>query len=213
MRVKVYVDGFNLYYGLRGESGRRWLDLSALFARVLPDDEVVGIEYFTALVKPEPGDPGKRDRQRLYVRALQTIPHLEVHYGLFLRKKKTRPLVAPAPDEEPIRRFKDWEEKGSDVNLASRLLVDGFTGEYEAAAVVSNDGDLKMPVEIVREVLQRPVTVINPRNSRRSAALSPDPLPENARYIRLSMTDIEESQFSEAVATAAGRELVKPEGW
>ena len=52
------------------------------------------------------------------------------------------------------------EEKGSDVNLAAHLLVDGFTGKYEVAVVVSNDADLLEPVRLVRAVLGLPVGVI-----------------------------------------------------
>ena len=44
----------------------------------------------------------------------------------------------------------DTEEKGSDVNLASYLLMDGFWDEYDLAVVVSNDSDLQLPVEMAR---------------------------------------------------------------
>ena len=42
------------------------------------------------------------------------------------------------------------EEKGSDVNLPSYLLRDGFLGEYEAAVVISDDSDLVEPTQIGR---------------------------------------------------------------
>ena len=44
--------------------------------------------------------------------------------------------------------IRDWEEKGSDVNLVTRLLVDGFNGEYEHAVVMSNDGDFRQCFEV-----------------------------------------------------------------
>jgi hypothetical protein len=40
-------------------------------------------------------------------------------------------------------------EKGSDVNLASMLLVDGFRGDYEVAAVITTDADLALPLGMV----------------------------------------------------------------
>jgi hypothetical protein len=43
------------------------------------------------------------------------------------------------------------EEKGSDVNVASHMLVDVLEGSMDAAVVVSNDSDLKMPVDVVRQ--------------------------------------------------------------
>ncbi len=60
MKTCVYVDGFNLYYGLRhaisldkkGNKGYKWLDLNALAKAILPHDEVTVIKYFTADIKP-----------------------------------------------------------------------------------------------------------------------------------------------------------------
>jgi hypothetical protein len=107
-----------------------------------------------------------------------------------------------------------YEEKGTDVNLATRLLVDGFEGRFESATVISNDGDLKMPIQVIREQLNLPVTVVNPvLRSRRSAALSPDPLPANASFIRLSARDVIDCQFPDQLMSPKGARLVKPAGW
>ena len=57
---------------------------------------------------------------------------------------------------------RDSEEKGSDVNLATRLLVDGFNGEYEQAVVVSNDADFAAAMRYVRDDLGLRVTLVNP---------------------------------------------------
>lgn len=57
----------------------------------------------------------------------------------------------------------EQEEKGSDVNLASYLLVDAFAQEYDIAVVVSNDSDLLTPISLVRSVLGRKVALLNPR--------------------------------------------------
>jgi hypothetical protein len=37
------------------------------------------------------------------------------------------------------------EEKGSDVNLASHLLLDAFQNSFDVGAVLSNDSDLVEP--------------------------------------------------------------------
>ena len=54
------------------------------------------------------------------------------------------------------------EEKGSDVNIAAYLMLDGFKTDYEQAAIISNDSDLKTPIELVRNELNLPVGVIFP---------------------------------------------------
>jgi hypothetical protein len=56
----------------------------------------------------------------------------------------------------------DTEEKGTDVNLATYLLMDGYEKEYEQALVISNDADLALPISIVRDRLQRPIGIVNP---------------------------------------------------
>ena len=140
-RTYVYVDGFNLYYGaLRGRAGTRWLDLPALSQRLLPNNAIARIVYCTALVKDRPGKPDQLAHQRLYLAALATLPNFELHKGAYLEKKVRRPLVAgqdgSTPEWPRVAYFHDSEEKGSDVNLATRLLVDGYNGHYEAAAVI-----------------------------------------------------------------------------
>ena len=51
------------------------------------------------------------------------------------------------------------EEKGSDVNLATYLLLDAFDGDYDIATVISNDSDLAEPVRIVRQRFGLPVGI------------------------------------------------------
>jgi NYN domain-containing protein len=217
VRTILYVDGFNLYYGACRAPGRKWLDLGALASRLLPNDEIVEIAYCTANIKKDHSDPDKQDRQRLYHRALKTIPHLEIYRGRYLPKVVSGPLIDPAPGERPIRSVETYEEKGTDVNIASLLLTDGYDNRYESAAVLSNDGDLKMPIEIVRTRLNLPVTVINPvlkrRGKKRSAALSPNPLPANAAFIQLRAKHVEECQFPHELVSPKGAPLVKPASW
>ena len=64
----------------------------------------------------------------------------------------------------------DTEEKGSDVNLASYMLMDGFDDDYELAVVVSNDSDLELPIRMARTRLGKQIGVFDP-SSRRSFEL------------------------------------------
>jgi len=54
------------------------------------------------------------------------------------------------------------EEKGSDVNLASYLLVDAFDNDFEAAVVISNDSDLAEPIRLVRTRFHKRIIVLFP---------------------------------------------------
>jgi hypothetical protein len=51
--------------------------------------------------------------------------------------------------------YANREEKGSDVNVASHLLVDVLTDRIDAAVVISNDSDLRFPVQFARASASR----------------------------------------------------------
>ena len=95
-RVTIYIDGFNLYYALlKPNPAVKWLNLRALGAALRPDD-IVTVRYFSAKVRPIP-DPGSRDRQRLYLKALETLlPDVTVQFGHFAAHQVRMALVAPA---------------------------------------------------------------------------------------------------------------------
>lgn len=72
------------------------------------------------------------------------------------------PLAYPVPGKPRTVDVIKTEEKGSDVNIASHMIDDGYKGLYQAVILVSNDSDLVEPVRIVREELRKPVIVLNP---------------------------------------------------
>ena len=96
VRTNVYVDGFNLYYGAGKYTAYKWLDLAALCNRLLPATATLNyIRYFTAEIADKPDDPQRLQRQRLYLRALGTIPKLSVHLGHYIETPARYPLVQP----------------------------------------------------------------------------------------------------------------------
>ena len=162
MIANVYIDGFNLYNRAVKGSPFKWLDLSKLCEALLPRHKVHRIRYFTALVHSRPSDPQAPQRQQIYLRALKTIPNLTMDFGQFRPRIKERPLVTPISGHSRNVMVHDTEEKGTDVNLATYLLMDGYEKEYEQALVISNDADLALPISIVRDRLQRPIGIVNP---------------------------------------------------
>lgn len=119
--------------------------------------------------------------------------------GTFLLSEKFAGLVKP-PDFRPrIILPQPWpdvvkiikvEEKGSDVNLASHLLLDAFQGNFDVAAFLSSDSDLVEPIRIVTQVLNKPVGLLSP---------VPNPtldLGKASSFIRrISASDLRASQF------------------
>jgi len=102
LKTHVYVDGFNLYYGCLRGTPHRGLDLAEFCRLMLPDNDVRRIKYFTARIGARPDDPVKPSRQQLYLRALRTLPNLEIHFGHYLTHKVGMPLAHPSAT--PCRR-------------------------------------------------------------------------------------------------------------
>ena len=171
MRTIVYVDGFNLYYGSVKNTSYKWLDLLSLFRKVAGQSrQVVAIKYFTSRVSSTPRDPTKAERQRIYLRALQTLPEVSIHFGHFVTHDVYAPLARPTETQASalIRRT---EEKGTDVNLAVHLLNDAWHDRYDCAMVASNDGDLAEAIRLAKYETGKSVGIAVPGPNRPSQAL------------------------------------------
>lgn len=193
MKVGVYVDAFNLYYGGRAQHGNatgwKWLDIRALADRYAKwqGSHIERVVYCTARVN-DPTDPGQTQRQAFYLQALKDHGSVDLtEEGYYSSWAKESPMTNEASGTKdptlvadpqgrhhwttgiPVRRARNGallatvrkrEEKGSDVNVATHLLVDVLTAVVDAAIVVSNDSDLAFPIRVAREHV--PVGVINP---------------------------------------------------
>ena len=204
MKTIVYVDGFNLYYGAVKGTPYRWLNIARMCELLLPRDRVHQIKYFTALVDPRPHDPDKRTRQETYLRALATIPNLSMTFGYFLTHEVTMPLAGGKGGYATVVKT---EEKGSDVNIATHLLVDGFKDAYELAVIVSNDSDLVSPIRFVVEELGKPVGLLNPQ---KHPSVELTKYATFVRHIRANV--LKKSQFSPTLTDARGS-FSKPASW
>lgn len=159
-KAHVYIDGFNVFYRSVRGTPYKWLDLGKLARFLLPELDIALIRYFTARVESRPGDPQQQQRQQTYIRALQTLPHLKVHYGRFQTNPVRLPLADPKGRGPRTVEVLRTEEKGSDVNLATYLLRDGFMADYQVGVVVSNDSDLIEPINVVRQELGLRIGVV-----------------------------------------------------
>lgn len=205
LKTNVYIDGFNLYYGSLKKTPYKWLDVGKLCDVMLPTHTIQSIKFFTANVSARPHDPQLPVRQQIYFRALRTIPNLTLIYGHFL----THSVPMILTDSMPVKRV--WvdktEEKGSDVNLATHLLHDGFSGEFEAAVLITNDSDLAAPVKVVRQILNLPIGILNPHD-RDSKTLQ-----QYATFVkRIRQKHLLASQFPDKLTDSKG-EFHKPTGW
>jgi uncharacterized LabA/DUF88 family protein len=207
MRVYAYVDGFNLFNSLLRGTPYKWLNLVRYCEHlVLPGDNLLQVRYFTAHVK---GDAAKAGRQRAYLDALESESRLSIHLGQF-RRDRIRMESAEAPGT--WTRVWHIKEKGSDVNLASYMLVDAALDQYDCAMVVTNDTDQREPLRLVRS-LDKIVHLVTParypRRVNRTLAREADRVTvlTEANDDRLSV-----SQLPDEVKVA-DRLARRPPGW
>jgi len=211
-RTRVYIDGFNFYYAAfrRGRfAAYKWLDLARFCEVALPHNDVLLVRLFTARLDPSRGRQGQRARQDVYLEALSVASRLETHFGTFVEHPRTLRLVDPLPGERSMVEVWVPEEKGSDVNLASHLLLDAFRDAYDVAVVVSNDADLLEPVRMAREELGKTVGVLRVEGGQRRCIFS-----GRVDFIRtVRRGHFARSQLPERVTTTTGRSIEKPPEW
>jgi uncharacterized LabA/DUF88 family protein len=207
MKTFIYIDAFNLYYGSLKGTPYKWLDLAALCRVLLAKHQIERIKYFTALVHSRSNNPNQLTRQQVYLRALRTIPNLEIYYGHYLSHVVPMPLANPQPGQSAYVKVIKTEEKGSDVNLASHLLRDAHLKLFECAVIISGDSDLKTPVVIVKQDLGLPVGVINPQRQPCRA------LQDTATFYKhIRNTALQACQFPPVLIDSNGT-FSKPSEW
>lgn len=256
MRVGVYVDAFNLYYGGKGHCGAstqgwRWLDVRAFSKAVINtylhrateqgwngaaiwgNATIDRLVYCTAPISAS-SDPTGSQHQDAYIKALLGSGSADkVERGYYQQKVKYAPLavrgknnkpqiVSPAwpimvkdaagidvPNANFLVSYLHTEEKGSDVNVASHLLIDALTAQVDAVMIISNDSDLRFPVEHVRTLM--PTAVVNPSTGFTAGALQIPKLqiPTSDHWNwQVAPTHFTSNQLPPAVGT-----ITRPVGW
>lgn len=200
-RLVAYIDGFNLYYGLREArlSSSRWLDLHGMCTSLLrPPQRLELVRYFTTRVR---GSSDAAINQATYIDALSARGGVEIDFGHFLLKSATCRRCGAVDQKH--------EEKKTDVNIAVRLLEDAYDDRFDTAMVISGDSDLVPPVESVRNRFPHKRVVVAAPPKRWSAQLKQA---ANAA-LRISDLTIQSNRLPDPVVTSSGVELRAPTGW
>ncbi|MDZ4164385.1 MAG: NYN domain-containing protein [Smithellaceae bacterium] len=200
-RVIAYIDGFNLYFGLKSKGWRRyyWLNQQILVQNLLkPHHQLVFTKYFTARIA---GPADKQKRQNTYLEALATLPDFQIYFGKYqnISRKCNR---CGFEDEVP-------NEKMTDVNIAVELLSDAFQERYDTAFLISADSDLVPPIKRIRLLFPEKNIIIAFPPDRFSKELD-----KHARStFTIGRANIAKSLFPQEVEKADGYILICPERW
>jgi uncharacterized LabA/DUF88 family protein len=143
--VIAYIDGFNLYNGIRTKYGRRylWLDLEALCrSLLLRNQQLKQVRYFTAPVRRA---PASLRRQQVFWNALGVrCRKVSIERGRF--QEKTVRCNSCGVE------WRSYEEKETDVAIAVALVEDATHEAFDTALVLSADADLCPAIRAVRRL-------------------------------------------------------------
>jgi len=195
-----YVDGFNLYFGLKSKNWKKyyWLDLVKFCQKFLKShQELVEVKYFTAIQKSK----GKQDRQDLFLSANK----LNNKFHLFLGKYLPKNIIH---NGTVIQTF---EEKETDVHIAVQMIRDVVLGNCDISILVSADSDLIPPIDFIREIKpNHKIFVYFPPNR-----FSYDLKQKSTNYILLENHELKlkDSQFPDEIKMPNGYILRRPSKW
>ncbi len=199
-RVLGFVDGFNLYFGLRaaGYKPLLWLDVSKLVANLCkPHQTCLGVSYFTARIN---GPGPKHDRQKALLEAYATLTDCKVHFGVY----QSNPHTCASCGAQ----WMQSSEKMTDVNIAVEMLSAAALNEFDTALLVSADSDLAPAVQKTIQLFKKRVVVAFPpkRVSHRLSTLA-------TAFFHISRRQLANSQLPEAITKPDGFVLRRPPSW
>lgn len=200
-RVIAYVDGYNLYHGLKDNRWRRyyWLNVQAMIKSLLRENQTLATtKYFTSIVTRP---PDQHKRQADFLEALQTLVDFQIYYGHFLSD--------PVTCRNCGHTYETHHEKMTDVNIAVEMLSDAYQDRFDTAFLVTADSDL---LNLVRTVLRlfakkRIVVVFPPGRHSVDLALAAN------RVLRIDRNLLAKSQFPEQLVKPDGYVLKRPSKW
>jgi uncharacterized LabA/DUF88 family protein len=200
-KVIVYVDGFNFYFGLRSRNWRKyyWLDMVKFSESLLrPHQTLVEVNYFSA----RHTNPDKSKRQDAFFQANKLNPKFTLHLGKYLTKdiecRFCRNIIH------------SYEEKETDVRIATTMLADVYQQKCDLSVLISADSDLVPPIERIRELksAHKIITCFPP--NRFSFDLKKW---SNGTKVLINQTLYEACLLPEKVTLPDGYELNRPAKW
>lgn len=155
-KVIAYFDGFNYYEGLRKKGWKKyyWQDIVKfveLFLR--PYQELEEVRYFSAIQKNEE----KAKRQDDFFQANKINPKFSLILGEFKQRAKWRNVECNG--RKVGREIKFWEEKKTDVALASYIIRDVVLNKCDVIFLFSADSDITPALDVVQEITHSVKTI------------------------------------------------------
>lgn len=198
-RVIVYIDGFNLYFGMRSQyNNTRWLNIKELAQNIVTEnEELIEVQYFTSMVS---NDPGKEKRQRTYISALETTD-ISIFYGHYKTKPKSCHKCGFT--------WSQYEEKMTDVNIATNMIINAMEDKFDKAILVSGDSDLVPPIKAVLTNFPKKEVIVGfpPKRFNHSVKIAA------TNHFIIGRQKLTKSQFPVEIVLADETKITKPQQW
>ena len=206
-RVIVYIDGLNLYYGIKskGWNNYLWLDIHLFSQNLLPyrDQQLEKVRYFTSVMFPDPNDQDKTLRQERFLEAIAANSRVCICHGAH-RQRKVRCSKCNSL-------FKTPEEKMTDVNIAVKLLEDAHDDLFDTAFLVCGDEDLSGAVKSVTSRYKNKQVVVYCPPGRRSESSKLKDV--SSHYRSVPKSTLAKSQFPNPFTAQNNHKLHRPSSW
>ena len=200
-RVIFYIDGFNLYFGISSKkwTSLKWLDIRSLSYNLLKSEQTIeSINYFTARVR---NSPEKEKRQNTYLEALYIHSGINITYGRFQPNTITCYSCGHS--------YSSPNEKMTDVNIASTMLVDAFKNNFDTAILISGDTDLIPPIREIKKYFPEKRVIAAFPPGRQNISLQKM---AHASFI-IGRKKLLDSQLPNEIRKKDGYILKRPEEW
>lgn len=226
LRTRVYIDGYNLYFGCLKGSRHKWLDPLPLFKQhIIPSSMPPGmtsvllplcIKYFTArIVERAAKADDSVSCQARYHTALRKLyaGQIELIEGYYSVTKQKARVVDGDKWPRDCDEILVWKlkEKQSDVNLALEIYHDAVSGEVDHAIIVTNDTDIAPALKLIRAHTDTIIGLVIP--TRQSVRRANTELAEQAHWVRNQIAE-QELASSQLPRVIPGRKpTLKPLSW
>jgi uncharacterized LabA/DUF88 family protein len=200
--VIFYIDGLNLYYGLKDKNWKKyyWLDIVKFCENLLLENQnLVEVNYFNAI----PIDADRQERFKLFLSANKINPKFIFHKGYFLDKS----FDCRNCNSKIIK----YEEKETDVNIAVQMIRNIILKKNDISFLISADSDFLPPIKYLKEYDNSHKVIIAFPPERFSFNLQKES--DNSIKLGRYESKFKKSMLPEEITLTSGYKINRPPSW
>jgi 6-hydroxy-3-succinoylpyridine 3-monooxygenase len=224
LRTRIYLDGYNFYYGCLKRTEYKWLDPIALFLQIVQTSQsdlfdfvVPTVKYFTSPILAKFAKAADSiSRQTQYHHALQGYlgESIQIVQGYYSAERARAYLYekGKAPIASELKEVWKLVEKQTDVALALSAYSDAVRNEVDQVVFVTNDTDVVPALDFIRRDTKVKIGLVVPtRYLERTVNTD---LAQRVDWVRSHIPDFELAAAQlPSMIKVAGNAIHKPLSW